>query len=104
MWQLSTEDVLTRVMRVPWAAAASAATVLSLATVYWWPLWILIATVPAGLGAMTYAVLGRNQPVVGRVAPALSAGLAAIRPLLPTAQPAPSTAGAVPRQTTPTQP
>nr|WSY48701.1 hypothetical protein OG999_00010 [Streptomyces sp. NBC_00886]WSY57563.1 hypothetical protein OG999_50580 [Streptomyces sp. NBC_00886] len=80
MWQLSTEDVLTRVMRVPWAAAASAAAVLSLATVYWWPLWILIATVPVGLGAMAYAVLGRNQPVVGRVAPALSAGLAADPP------------------------
>lgn len=79
VWRLSTEDVLTRVMRVPWAAAASAATVLTLATVAWWPLWILAATVPAGLGAMAYAVLRRNRPVISRAAPMLSA-LALIRP------------------------
>lgn len=104
LWQLSTEDVLTRVMRVPWAAAASAAVVLSLATVYWWPLWILIATVPASLGAVAYAVLGRNRPVIGRVAPMLSAGLALIRPLLPAGPPTSAPVGAVPRQTTPTKP
>lgn len=56
VWDLTVREVLVRVMQVPWAAA-----VLSVATVGWWSPWILLATVPAALGTMTYAVLGRNR-------------------------------------------
>lgn len=87
VWPLDTREVISRVLRVPWGAAAATATVLSLATVYLWSPWILLATVPAGLGTMTYAVIGRNQHVVDVTAPVLSAGVAALRSLLPAEHP-----------------
>jgi putative Mn2+ efflux pump MntP len=69
VWDLTIPDVLTRALRVPWGAAAAAATALSLATIYWWPMWILIATVPAALATMAYAIAGRNRHIVQLVAP-----------------------------------
>ena len=83
VWSLTASDALTRVLRVLWGAAASTATVLSLATVFWWPVWILVATVPAALGTMSYAVLGRSKMIIEIVAPAFTsiAGLAR-QPLL----------------------
>ncbi|MFF8029620.1 hypothetical protein ACFZDJ_53205 [Streptomyces sp. NPDC007896] len=38
VWDLTIPDVLTRALRVPWGAAAAAATALSLTTIYWWPM------------------------------------------------------------------
>ncbi|WP_371657244.1 MULTISPECIES: helix-turn-helix domain-containing protein [unclassified Streptomyces] len=99
VWPLTVEEALTRALRLPWAVAAATATVLSLATVSWWSLWLLAATVPAALGTMAYTVLGRNRPVVALVAPVLSSGLAVLRPLLP----GPAATGAMPSQTTATE-
>jgi hypothetical protein len=85
VWNLTAAEVLTRVLRVPWAAAASTATVLGVATVYWWSAWILAATVPAAFATMGYAVLGRNKPVVSIVAPIFTGIGALVRQALPAA-------------------
>lgn len=77
--------VSAAVLRVPWAAAASTATVLGVATVYWWSAWILAAIVPAAVVTMGYAVLGRNRPVVGIVAPIFTSIAALVRQSLPAA-------------------
>ncbi|MFD7057489.1 hypothetical protein ACFWBS_57930 [Streptomyces mirabilis] len=90
VWDLTIPDVLTRALRVPWGAAAAAAAALSLATIYWWPMWILIATIPAALATMAYAIAGRNRHIVQLVAP-LFTGIAQ---LLPKPLPASTTAPA----------
>jgi hypothetical protein len=71
-WPFTSVDILTRFMRITWGVGATIATVLSLAALYWWSLWVLTATVPAALGTMGYAVLGQNRGTVSTLAPLFS--------------------------------
>ena len=63
-WSINLNSVFSRLFRVGWGSASASVAVLSVATLFWWPLWWLLLTVPAAVFLWVTTIRSDSVPLV----------------------------------------
>ncbi|MCX5055069.1 hypothetical protein [Streptomyces sp. NBC_00474] len=63
-WSINLNNVFSRLFRLAWGTASAIAAVLSVATLFWWSPWLLLATVPSALFLWLGTIRSDSTPLV----------------------------------------
>jgi hypothetical protein len=63
-WSINLNSVFSRLFRLAWGTASAVAAVLSVATMFWWSHWLLLATVPSALFLWLGTIRSDSTPLV----------------------------------------